>query len=169
MNAQMSKKEIEKYLASLESKGYVKVGVHYKNKHLDVLMIHKDWTLYDFFKNFKQAFKDIPEEVKRDRMITVECPTLEMYEKNRTRGPKHKIIVDGTKPKNPWTRKGWFYVATVNIYSGLNREGYGQYIGTVTKKLGFITYHFIRWIHGDEVLRKMANKINIPRLFRGEL
>lgn len=52
-----------------------------------------------------------------------------------------------------WHRKGYFYVAQVNYVTP-------QYKGTITRKLGFVTYHLIRRIHGDQVLRDMALRID---------
>lgn len=52
-----------------------------------------------------------------------------------------------------WHRKGYFYVAQANYIRG-------QYKGTITRKLGFVTYHLIRRIHGDQVLRDMALRID---------
>lgn len=51
---------------------------------------------------------------------------------------------------NGYTRVGFFYYAVTKFeYES------GPYI-TVTKKLGFFSYHFIKWIHGIEKLKDMA-------------
>lgn len=52
---------------------------------------------------------------------------------------------------NGWTRKGWFYYA----YLAWER---GPYRGTVERKLDFISYHGIRFFHGDEGLKRIAMK-----------
>lgn len=52
---------------------------------------------------------------------------------------------------NPWKRKGLFYHASLNIYGGSN-----VYLCTVNKRLDFVSYHFIKWIHGQGKLNQMA-------------
>lgn len=52
-----------------------------------------------------------------------------------------------------WHRQGYHYVAQANYIRG-------QYKGTITRKLGFVSYHLIRRIHGDETLRQMALRID---------
>ena len=51
---------------------------------------------------------------------------------------------------NPWKRKGLFYYATLTVY------GNAVVRGTVKKKLDFVSYHLIMWIHGESKLRAMA-------------
>lgn len=58
--------------------------------------------------------------------------------------------------RNLWTRKGIFYYARVNVYNRAH-----QYEGTIVKRLGFISYHLIRWYHGEEKLRSMALTMRI--------
>jgi len=51
---------------------------------------------------------------------------------------------------NLWKRKGLSYVAKVSVYL-LSGEKY-----VIERKLGFISYHLIRWYHGDQKLKKLA-------------
>lgn len=55
---------------------------------------------------------------------------------------------------NPWSREGLFYVARL----ALNRiDDEGRYRKAyMTRKLDFISYHLIRWYHGEEKLIDMA-------------
>lgn len=53
--------------------------------------------------------------------------------------------------RNLWTRKWFFYYARVNVYYRNH-----QYAGTIIKKLDPVSYHLIRWIHGEEELKRMA-------------
>lgn len=48
-----------------------------------------------------------------------------------------------------WHREGLFYVARLNWIRG-------SYKGTVEKRLDFISYHLIRYFHGEQKLRDMA-------------
>jgi len=53
-------------------------------------------------------------------------------------------------PKVPWERKGLFYYAIMKLYLPDN--------GTViiTKRLNFMAYHLIKFIHGEAKLSDMA-------------
>jgi hypothetical protein len=57
--------------------------------------------------------------------------------------------------KQRWFREGLYYVAKTNVYRGTEHW-------TVTKKLFFITYHLLRWIHGDAKLHEMAARVKLP-------
>lgn len=48
---------------------------------------------------------------------------------------------------SPWKRKGLFYVSTQR----------GTFF-TLVRKLDFISYHLILWIHGPKKLRQMAKR-----------
>ena len=48
-----------------------------------------------------------------------------------------------------WARKGYFYYAYIYLDNGICH-------GTIIKRLGFISYHAIRLIHGEERLKDMA-------------
>lgn len=150
----MSRKETRDLLTSMSDKGYAKIGVIFKGyKELDILLIHKDWKTFDFHKHFIQAMTDIPEKLKKQYLLSLEVPTLEMYGNDRTEdAPKHQILVDlGPYPQRSfWQRKGFFYYAKINYYSG------GELLGTITKKLDFVSYHLIRKIHGVKGLNDMA-------------
>lgn len=50
-----------------------------------------------------------------------------------------------------WKRKGLFYYANLELFSG-----FGMHLGTVTKRLDFVSFHVIKWIHGDRKLLDMA-------------
>lgn len=56
-------------------------------------------------------------------------------------------------PMNSWKRKGIFYVSDL-VYQ-CDKDGYTV---RVHRKLDFIAYHLIKWIHGEEKLIEMANK-----------
>jgi hypothetical protein len=60
---------------------------------------------------------------------------------------------------NPWQRRGWFYYATLTVIRG-------GYTWNVTKKLDFISYNVIKWIHGEEKLSDMAMKTVRNDLFK---
>jgi len=47
---------------------------------------------------------------------------------------------------NPWVRKGLTYEVTLAYANGL----------TVTKRLDFLAYHLIKWIHGEQKLIEIA-------------
>lgn len=51
---------------------------------------------------------------------------------------------------NPWKRQGLFYV--VSLQARMANGG----VLTVTRSLDFITYHLIRWYHGEAELVNMA-------------
>lgn len=59
------------------------------------------------------------------------------------------------KIRNLWTRKGIFYYARVNVYRN------HQYAGTIVKKLDFVSYHLIRWYHGEKELARMARTTSL--------
>lgn len=48
-----------------------------------------------------------------------------------------------------WQRKGYYYYAYIYINTRTAS-------GTITKRLGFFTYHLIRFIYGDDALKDMA-------------
>ena len=48
---------------------------------------------------------------------------------------------------NPWVRNGLMYEVTMVL---VNRRG------TVTKRLDFLSYHLIKWIHGEKKLIEIA-------------
>lgn len=52
-----------------------------------------------------------------------------------------------------WKYEGIFYVARMNVYRN------GVYRGTIERHLDFISYHLIRWIHGEEKLKEMATDL----------
>lgn len=49
-----------------------------------------------------------------------------------------------------WHRKGLFYYTFLHVY------GNGILKGIVTKKLDFVSYHLIKWWHGQKKLDLMA-------------
>jgi len=51
---------------------------------------------------------------------------------------------------NPWNRRGIFYIANVRVFRN------HQYVGTITKRLDFITYHLIKYFNGEERLIQMG-------------
>ena len=61
----------------------------------------------------------------------------------------------GQSMNNPWKRKGLFYKADFRIYRN------GRIIGDYTKRLDFISYHVIKWIHGEKKLIDMAYKFEL--------
>lgn len=156
----MSRKETRNLLASMESKGYTKIGVIFKSHRvLDVLLIHKDWKEFDLLAQYRQVMDDIPQKLKVEYMIGLDIPTREMYDNERTEdSPKHTILVDlgPYSEKNLWERKGLFYYATLKWYKN------NILICTTTKKLGFISYHLIKKIHGIKGLNEMARKSSLP-------
>jgi hypothetical protein len=153
----MSRKETKELLSSMVDKGYTKIGVIFKSHGvLDILLIHKDWATYDFQKQFAKAVGDLPKKIKQQYMFSLEIPTREMYDNERTENsPNHKILVDlGPYPdKSLWVRKGFFYYGKVTIHRGV-------YKWEVTKRLGFFSYHLIRRIHGLKGLNEMLIKVN---------
>lgn len=66
---------------------------------------------------------------------------------------------------NPWKRKFYFYVSEVifieeipvklldSDYTYLMKRTH-----TITRKLGFFSYHFIKFIHGEEKLIEMGSR-----------
>ena len=48
-----------------------------------------------------------------------------------------------------WERKGYHYYAYIYLNNGICH-------GTIVKKLGFVSYHAIRLIHGEDYLKDMA-------------
>jgi len=54
--------------------------------------------------------------------------------------------------KNPWTRRGLIYRAQTNVFDGRTY----RYLGTFTTKMNFISYHLIKWWHGEEELVRLA-------------
>jgi hypothetical protein len=60
-----------------------------------------------------------------------------------------------TPARNPWTRKGLFYYARVNVFSQ------HVYQGTVIKKMNFVKYHLIKKLYGEDQLCRMAMHIRI--------
>lgn len=53
---------------------------------------------------------------------------------------------------NRWKRVGFHYEST---YKYIDHD---TAFCTVIRSLGFVTYHLIRWIHGDKKLKEMAEK-----------
>ena len=51
---------------------------------------------------------------------------------------------------NPWTRQGLFY--TASLQARMTNGG----VFTITRTLDFVTYHLIRWVHGEQELIAMA-------------
>lgn len=51
---------------------------------------------------------------------------------------------------NPWSRNGFFYTCTKQYANN-------GYVLFHTKKLDIISYHLIKWIHGEAKLIEMAN------------
>jgi hypothetical protein len=147
----------------MTDKGYTKIGVIFKSHGvLDILLIHKDWNTFNLPKQVRQAFKDIPEKIRKEYIFTVEVPTRDIYDNERTKdAPKHKILVDldPYPVKSLWTRHGLFYYATVQIFRGQRS------VGNVTKKLDFLSYHLIKRFHGVKVLNHMAMKTAIDNIF----
>lgn len=56
---------------------------------------------------------------------------------------------------NPWKRQGMFYVAS--LQARMTNGG----VFTITRSLDFLTYHLIRWCHGEAELVNMAYR-DIP-------
>lgn len=57
---------------------------------------------------------------------------------------------------NPWKRKGLSYTTKLYFWSPeLNQEI------VILKKLGFISYHLIKWLHGETALMDMASRTNL--------
>ena len=54
---------------------------------------------------------------------------------------------------NPWKRRGFSYVASETRKAG-------PYLYTATKRLGFFSYHLIRWYHGEAKLIEMARYLD---------
>lgn len=158
----ISRKETKELLSSMADKGYTKIGVIFTgHRTLDILLIHKDWKSYAFQKHFRQAYDDIPAKIHENYMFSLEVPTREMYDKDRTEdAPKHKILVDFGPylQRSYWKRKGLFYYATLQFFRGQ------QSIGVLTKKLDFVSYHLIKVFHGTKGLNEMALKFDINRL-----
>lgn len=63
--------------------------------------------------------------------------------------------------KNPWVREGLFYVATLQFCRPSGDKFHK--VGTITRKLDFISYHLIKKIHGEQKLIDMAYDL---RFFR---
>jgi hypothetical protein len=53
--------------------------------------------------------------------------------------------------RNPWIRQGFFYICTKQYA----KRGFVLHH---TKKLDFISYHLIKWLHGEEELLRMAER-----------
>lgn len=51
-----------------------------------------------------------------------------------------------------WNRKGFYYYAYIYLYKE------GKYFGTITKELDFITYHILRFLHGEQKMIEMASE-----------
>lgn len=56
--------------------------------------------------------------------------------------------------RSVWKRKYLFYYTTLYISRG-------HFHWTIVKKLDFVSYHVIKWIHGVKGLNEMANKSTI--------
>lgn len=54
------------------------------------------------------------------------------------------------KALNLWERRGCFYHAELDLWVE------GKVMGTMIKKLDFVSYHLIKLIHGESKLRDMA-------------
>lgn len=54
---------------------------------------------------------------------------------------------------NPWTRKGLYYQVSWRMYNKAH-----QYVGTHVVKYFFITYHLIKWFHGEQELIRLGKK-----------
>lgn len=63
---------------------------------------------------------------------------------------------------NPWKRKGLFYYATYDFYTGG-----GIFVCKSKKKLDIVSYHVIKWWHGEEKLRSMALNTAFKDIFGG--
>lgn len=57
--------------------------------------------------------------------------------------------------RNPWQRRGLYYVCRYNIYGAGGAKPL-KLLGQVSKELHFISYHLIKWIHGEQKLIEMA-------------
>lgn len=53
-----------------------------------------------------------------------------------------------------WTRKGLFYYAYIDVYKTWGPTKI--HVGTVERCYDFVTYHLIKWIHGEEEMQKLA-------------
>jgi hypothetical protein len=60
---------------------------------------------------------------------------------------------------NGWRRFGFFYTYRKRVEWPLGTNIGPDYWCIRTRKLDFISYHLIRWIHGDEKLRQMGEKL----------
>lgn len=56
---------------------------------------------------------------------------------------------------NPWRRKGIFYRVDWYLYRG------GTLVGTYSKKLDFLSYHMIKFFHGNKKLISMAYDLKL--------
>lgn len=57
--------------------------------------------------------------------------------------------------ENPWKRKLWWYEVTMICpYITLSGESMD-----VTRKLGFVSYHLIKYFHGEKRIIEMGTKI----------
>jgi hypothetical protein len=54
--------------------------------------------------------------------------------------------------KNPWKRKGLFYYARFNLFTGRSH----RFVGTMDTRLFFVSYWAIKWYHGDRELFRMG-------------
>ena len=77
--------------------GYVKVAFILENKKplvLDVLMIHSEWKDYSFTDQFEQASRDLEICLGERSLHSLEIPTLEMYQTERSEdAPDHDHLV----------------------------------------------------------------------------
>jgi hypothetical protein len=53
-----------------------------------------------------------------------------------------------------WTRVGFYYYAETDVYR--TRPGFKIKIGSLSKRLHFVSYHLIKLFHGQAYLDKMA-------------
>ena len=59
---------------------------------------------------------------------------------------------------NPWKREGLFYVVRLQT-SVLTLKGNRRTLN-VTKKLDFVSYHLIKWYHGEKKIIDMAHNMD---------
>jgi hypothetical protein len=88
------------FVTEMKLKGYIMIGVQDSTNGMDdfrftLVLVHKDWTTYNFQKQFDQAWKDIPEILTNDPGLFLEIPTREMFEKRYAKKNPFDMLYDG--------------------------------------------------------------------------
>ncbi len=79
------------------------------------------------------------------------------FQQKKNRAREHASVALGTTTF-PWKRNGWFYEwRTVTQYADPKVDKRKPcFTWEYTRRLGFISYHLIRLIHGKEKLKRMG-------------